>query len=147
MNTDRYIDTTIEIPVRYVKDELSNGEECYVIIDTPECKKIFDGQPFVSQGKTLEHAKQRFLDMITSMYSWNEHRSRELDKYKWFQKGDWSSIGGSWFTILGLNWYFRTGDGMKGGRYIPFTKLNISFCNHWRIKIKKDDKEETTDNS
>jgi len=117
MRTDRYIDTTIEIPVRYIKDELSNGEECYVVIDTPECQKIFDGQPFVSQGKTLEQAKQRFLDMITSMCGHDARRSRELDKYKWFQKGDWGSIGGSWFTILGLSWYFRTGKGMKGGRY------------------------------
>lgn len=49
-----------------------------------------------------------------------------------FIKGDWSKVGGSWFTIFGIGLYFRYGKGMKGGVYIPLTKMNVSLINKWR---------------
>ena len=50
--------------------------------------------------------------------------------------GNWKHTGGGWFVIFGLHFYFRYGKGMKGGKYIPFTKLNISFHSEWAMYKK-----------
>jgi hypothetical protein len=91
---------------------------------------------FIAEGNTLEEAETHF-------WNWFEYCSDfdKLDLIKYnrfaFEKGDWSRIGGSWITIFGLNFYFRYGEGMKGGKYIPFTKLNVSFINLWDEYKKK----------
>lgn len=50
-----------------------------------------------------------------------------------FRKGPWQHKGGRWISIFGIHIYFRNGDGMKGGWYIPFTKFNISVNSDWSI--------------
>jgi hypothetical protein len=101
----------------------------FFITSNDEGEKIF-GNAY-GQGKTIEEAEKEFWNMVKFINDYNEERSREFDKWGLFQKGDWKHIGGTWFTLLGINVYFRTGKGMKGGWYVPFTKLNISIHNHW----------------
>jgi hypothetical protein len=112
-----------------VNAELVIDGDHFLITTTDESEKIF-GNAY-GQGKTIEEAEKEFWKMVKFINDYNEERSRELDKWKLFQKGDWKHIGGTWFTVLGINVYFRRGLGMKGGWYVPFTKLNISMHNHW----------------
>jgi hypothetical protein len=123
-------ESKLSIPVDVFKD----GE--YFVITTNEVSEAILGA-IVVQGKTFEEAEEQFWSLARFMKEYDEERSRELDKWKFFQKGDWKHIGGTWFTLMGINVYFRKGKGMKGGRYIPFTKLNISVHNHWRRKKEK----------
>lgn len=120
-----YTEDTLTIPIKKIKDI----DGSYVL--TSE-KKYF--QSIVASGKTLEKAKENFWKMFEVM--WNHHlkRSQELNKWKPFQKGDWSHIGGTWFTIFGIQVYIRYGKPMRGGVYIPLTKINISIRNYWSKK-------------
>lgn len=122
---------TMGIPALLIKEEGT-----YCIVATDEGEAIL-GQPAYSSGDTLEEAQKEFWTMLRLMNEYHEKRSRELDCWKPFQKGDWSHIGGSWFTVFGIHVYFRYGQNMKYGWYIPGTKLNISINNYWR-KTKKD---------
>lgn len=126
--------STIGLPIVVVKEE-----DTYCIAATDEAEAMI-GQSAYSQGKTREEAEKDFWNMIKMLHQYHEERSRELDLWKPFQKGDWGHIGGTWFTIFGFHVYFRSGQGMKGGWYVPGTKLNISISNYWRHrKNKKDD--------
>ncbi len=118
--------TTIGFPVEIIDD----GK--YInITPTEESKKIIG--PMVVCAKTREEAEKRFWNMVESEFEYLNNRSNELDLWKPFQKGDWSHIGGTWITIFGINIYFRKGKGMKYGKYIPFTNLNIMINNYWKI--------------
>lgn len=117
--------TTIGLPVIVLEED---GH--WIITTTPESEKITCNAVCAS-GKTFPDAEKRFWEMFNIIAKYNEKRSRELDKYKFFQKGDWKHIGGKWFTIIGFHFYLRYGKNMKGGKYIPFTKLNILFLNYW----------------
>lgn len=116
-----------------IEVELIREDEWFIIHSTNEFEEIL-GQHAYSQDKSLEEAEKSFWNMIKFTNKFHEQRSKELDKYKFFQKGNWSHIGGTWFTVLGINIYFRYGSNMKYGWYIPFTKLNISVNNAWRKK-------------
>jgi len=109
--------------------------DSFTIMTTDETEKII-GQPLFATGKTREDAEQKLWEMLRFINEYNEERSRELNKYKFFQHGPWGEIGGSWFSILGINVYFRKGKNMIGGWYIPFTKMNIRIHNHWFDKKK-----------
>lgn len=122
----------ISIPAILFKD----GDQ-FTIMTTDETEKII-GQPLVASGKTREDAENKIWEMLRVVNEFHIERSRELNKYKFFQHGPWGKIGGNWFTILGINVYFRKGKNMIGGWYIPFTKLNIRIHNHWFDKKKKD---------
>ena len=88
------------------------------------------------QGKSYKEAENRFWKMALDIYKHHESRSQELNRWKWFQKGNWKSIGGTWFTVFGIMVYFRYGKPMIDGWYIPFTNLNIRISNYW-MKTKK----------
>lgn len=127
--------TTIEIPIGYVQGEYEDGKKYVVAFNTKETNDIIGNKiGLVVQGDSLDDAKIQMLQSIKCHIDWIEKRSHQLDLWKPFQKGNWKHIGGTWFTTFGINVYFRYGENMKGGWYIPFTKLNISVRNHWRIK-------------
>lgn len=111
--------------------ESENGKDCFVIVTNEESEKILQ-QALCVQGDSLDDCEKKFWEQFQVINEYNKKRSNELDKWKPFQKGDWKHIGGSWFIIFGINAYFRKGKGMKGGWYIPFTKMNISINNYWR---------------
>lgn len=121
----------LEVPVTYIEED---GQ--HIISTNEETKKFFD-VGIVVQKDTKEEAIRTFWILLKYHIEWDEQRSRELDRWKPFQKGDWSHTGGTWFTIFGFHFYFRYGKGMKHGWYIPFTKLNIMITNYWRKKYVK----------
>lgn len=115
----------LEIPIEY------NYEDGHHIITNNDETNKFLNIPIVVQAKSLEKAINNYWETVRCHLDYLEKRDRELDKWKPFQKGDWNHIGGNWFTVFGLNFYFRYGKNMKHGFYIPFTKLNIMFKNYW----------------
>lgn len=129
MIPDQY--TTIEIPLGYSQDE-----NCVVLFSTDETDKVLGKIPIVIQGESLSQAKADYLSLLKWHIEHLEDRSRQLDLWKPFQKGDWSHTGGKWFTVFGIHVYFRYGKGMKYGWHVPFTKLNISMNNYWKRKYK-----------
>lgn len=94
------------------------------------------GHVCVSFGKTRKRAEEDYLSHLNVMWRYYKDRSRELDLWKPFQSGDWSSIGGKWIIVYGIHVYFRVGSGMRGGWYVPFTRLNIMVVNLWRRRGK-----------
>jgi hypothetical protein len=122
--------TFIEIPVNYVIDQ-----DGICLFGTEETDNILGTKiGIVVQESTLQEAKDMYLSILKYHLTYLEERSKKLDNWMLFQKGDWSHIGGKWFTIYGFHFYFRYGKGMKHGWYIPFTKLNISITNCWKVK-------------
>lgn len=134
--TEKYIDNLntekIKISIPAI---LFHEGEMFTIMTTDESEKII-GQPLFASGKSQEEAENKIWELMRYTNKFHIERSNELDKYKFFQHGSWGKMGGNWFSILGINVYFRKGEGMKGGWYVPLTKLNISIHNHW-IKSKK----------
>ena len=128
--------TYIKIPVEYVLD--SNGE--YLVSTTDESEEILE-QGHYGTGKTLEEAKEKFLKMVKSMNGFYRIKLQRADRWMLWERGAWGSMGGTWFTILGIHVYFRhgkgvDGKGMYGGFYIPFTDLCVSIHNYWLRPIK-----------
>lgn len=117
---------SIKIPVEYRKE---NGT--HIIRTTEETKKYF-GQHIIGYADNSADAEKDFWRYVKTLNEYHLNRSIELDKWKPLQLGDWSHTGGKWITVFGFHINFRYGEGMKGGFYIPLTKLNISFVNYWR---------------
>lgn len=110
------------------KDE----EGMWVAATNDETEKILgDFLHGVSQGNTKEEAIANLFETIRIASYFAEDRYRSYQRFVPFRKGNWSHIGGRWFVVFGIHFYFRYGKGMRGGRYIPFTKLNISVSNEW----------------
>lgn len=116
----------LKIPV-----DMHIENERVILITNGESEALIP-YPIVCEGKDLEQATSSFWKIVKYHAEYDRTRSNELDKWKPFQKGDWSQRGGKWIMIFGLHFYFRKGKNMKGGRYVPFTNLNISFFNHWQ---------------
>lgn len=93
-------------------------------------------KPCFGSGFKPEQAEQEFLVTLEAMIDFYTYSYKKLERLAIFYKGDWSRKGGSWFTILGIHFYFRYGKGMRGGWYIPLTKLNITVNNLWKLKLK-----------
>ena len=94
-------------------------------------KLIGNGLSVSAQGKTKEEALKKMFMMIALTHDYSEECRLNYQRWVPFRKGDWKHSGGTWFIIFGIQFYFRHGNGMKGGVYIPFTKLNISISNDW----------------
>lgn len=123
----------LSIPVKYSFDG-----EYYGVSTTDESKDKL-GAHLHGYGHSIEEAEEKFWSLLKWINTRDKKRSKELNKYKFFQKGDWSAVGGKWFTILGINFFFRKQKGnfpMEGGWIIPFTKQNIRIHNHWIEKHK-----------
>lgn len=97
----------------------------------------------VAQGDTREDAVRNMLDVIRCVYEHYEEMEMKYKRWVPFRGGNWKKMGGNWFTIFGIHFYLRIGAGMKGGWYIPFTKLNISISSEWR-NYKNFKKQKTT---
>lgn len=122
----------IEIPVTLYKDD-----GMYVIANSKKTDEIIRDVGIVVQGETLEEAKEQWLNSLKFHLQFINNRSNELDRWKPFQKGNWKHIGGTWFKIFGLQFYFRYGRDNKYGWFVPFTKLNVSFHNYWYTRKSK----------
>ena len=118
----------------YLKFKAEMFQDETGVVITADNKGLFG---FIAvQGKSYKEAENRFWKMALDIYKHHESRSQELNRWKWFQKGDWKSIGGTWFIVFGINVYFRYGKPIIGGWYIPFTNLNIMISNYW-METKK----------
>jgi hypothetical protein len=116
--------------------EVSEDDNIIVLATTDKSEVIL-GSPIVVQADSFEEAKEKFWNTLKFINEYHLERSKELDLWKPFQKGNWKETGGKWFIIFGIHVSFRIGENMQRGRYIPFTKLNISIHNFWKRKIKK----------
>lgn len=120
-----------EFSLGFKFEHFYEGGKHYVTTND-EDNPLSDHMSIFAQGNTFEDAKKSFIKQYRSFIKhYYIKRSNELHRWKPFESGDWSKTGGRWFTIFGFQFYFRYGDGMKGGWYIPFTKLNVSFTNYW----------------
>lgn len=86
-----------------------------------------------AQGETKEDAILKMFKLIQYTHDYTEECRLNYQRFVPFRKGDWKRTGGRWFNIFGINFYFRYGKGIKGGRYIMFTKQNISIRSDWTI--------------
>ena len=118
---------TFSFPISVVKDG-----DCWVATCNDETKKLLgDRLHGCAQGKTKEEAIAEMFMMIRMSHNYSEECRLNYQRWVPFRKGDWKHIGGSWLIIFGIHINFRYGKGMKGGKYIPFTKLNISIYSEW----------------
>lgn len=120
----------LEIKSVPLEVEIITSEEGVCISTTDKSYDII-GFHIVVQENTLEAATEHFWKSAKIASSYHQKRSKELNKWKPFQKGEWKSTAGSWFIVYGFKFYFRYGADMKGGWYIPLTKMNITITNLW----------------
>lgn len=121
--------TTIPFPVSIVEDD------GYWVIGCNSDTENLVGERLASitcQGGSKEEVVRRFFLMLRLAHEYEDNCRRKYQVWVPFRKGPWKSIGGNWFTVFGINFNFRYGKSMKGGWYIPFTKLNISIHNEWK---------------
>jgi hypothetical protein len=119
--------TSIELPVSILEKENN-----FIISGNDETKKLIGkGLCSVASGDTKEEAIRLFFRLMEVSYDFQKESAMKYRKWVPFRKGNWNRIGGTWFVIYGIHVYFRYGKNMKGGWYIPFTKLNISISNEW----------------
>lgn len=120
---------------------LTSGEHrgvMYFVATTNEHTKKYLGElcQGAGQGNTKEEAINELFSSLRVLHQFNMDRMLNYERWVPFRIGNWLHIGGTWFAIYGFKFYFRYGSGMKGGRYIPFTKLNISITNLWIVYKK-----------
>lgn len=122
----------VPIEIEYI--ETQNGKFVGVLSkDSP----LHDYYSIVVQANSLEELTQEVYKHMRIMSDFE--RDQRLKFYRQgIQFGPWgggSIIKSWWFCIFGMHFSFRYGKkNMKGGWYVPFTKLNISFTNYWRVK-------------
>jgi hypothetical protein len=121
---------TFPLPISIVYDD--NGVWIAATNDETEAL-LGDKVGSVAQGETQEEAIKDLITHIKIQIEYYYDMSLSYERWVPLRIGPWSSIGGSWFTVFGFNFYFRYGKNMKHGWYIPFTKLNISIRNQWKI--------------
>lgn len=119
--------TFIQIPVSIVE-----GDGYWIIGSNSDTEKLLgeNSLPFSAQGDSRQDAIDKFFNLFRVVI---EHDRYEIMKYKrWvpLRVGSWGTSW-KWFVVYGLSFSFRYGEGMRGGWYIPFTKLNISLHNEW----------------
>lgn len=130
-----------EFPISVIK-----SDNCWVATCNDDTKKLLgDRLHAVAQGKTKEEAISKLFVLLRLTHNYSEQCRLNYQRFVPFRKGNWGQVGGTWFTVFGLHVYFRRGKGMKGGFYIPFTKLNISFSNEWKLysRFKNEQKKST----
>lgn len=96
-------------------------------------KLLGDKLHVVASGDTKEKAIRAMFQILKWTHEYSEECRLNYQRFVPLRIGDWKHTGGKWFTIFGINFYFRYGKGMKGGYYIPFTKQNISIRSDWTI--------------
>lgn len=127
----------MNILLNFPVDIIYTKEGHWVITSNEETKKLLgSSMNIVVQGDTREEAIQQFFLHLRMTVDFYKKYANKYRKYAPLIIGDWSHIRGTWFQIFGINVYFRYGKGMKGGFYIPFTKLNIMISNIHKTKEK-----------
>lgn len=124
-----------EVNVNMPISVIQSDENHWTASTNSETEKIF-GKNFngVASGETKEEAIKDLFIMIKFGIDYNNECRIKYQRWVPFRKGDWKHSGGKWFIVFGINVYFRHGKGMRGGRYIPFTKQNISIHSEWNYK-------------
>jgi hypothetical protein len=117
----------VKLPISVISN---NGT--WVASTNEETEKLLgDGLTGVAQAKTQEDAINKLFLILRMNHEFAEEKYRDYMRWVPFMKGDWSYSGGRWFTVFGINVYFRYGKNMKRGFYVPLTKLNIMVSSHW----------------
>ena len=110
-----------------------NSDGIWVATCNDETKEVLgEALHGCAQGDTKAEAIENMFQLIRFSHEYSEKCRRNYQRWVPFIKGSWNQIGSHWFIIFGWHVYFRYGKGMKGGKYIPFTKLNISIHSEWK---------------
>lgn len=120
--------TMVEIPVAIIQDG-----KYWIVSSNDETKKFLGNLGAVAQGDTKDEALRHFFTILQMDYDHNVEERMKFSRWVPLKIGPWKSIGGKWFSVFGIHVSFRYGDGMKGGWYVPFTKLNISMHSEWAV--------------
>lgn len=120
--------TTIEIPVSMIQE----ADGSWVIGSNKETEDLLGNHlsSIVDSGKTREIAIKKFFEVMRFLHEYSVDRKMSYSRWVPLKVGPWKK-GGRWVEIFGIMISFRYGDSMKGGWYVPFTKLNISVYNGW----------------
>jgi hypothetical protein len=86
-----------------------------------------------AQGDTKADAIEKMFKIFKISQEYSQELVFRYQRWIPFRKGNWKYTGGKWFVVFGIHVYFRYGKKMKGGWYIPFTKLNVSVYSEWSI--------------
>lgn len=109
-----------------------HSDGIYVASTNDETKLVLgSGLHGCAQGDSEAEAIDKMFKLIRLAHHYADDRMRAYQRWVPFRKGNWNHRGGKWFVIFGIHFYFRYGHGMKGGWYLPFTKLNLSIRNEW----------------
>lgn len=131
-----FYEEEIEIPFKVIRTTTNITEEKEYWCLTPSKDYDFFGCGIVVQGDSYQDAVDQFWNTVASCCEFHKDKSDMYYKTCPLIIGPWSRTGGRWIKSFGVGIYFRYGKGMKGGFYVPFTKLNISFSNAWKYKKK-----------
>lgn len=129
---------TFNLPISVIKEG-----DWWIATCNDETEKYLGKHLFgAGQGKTKEEAIENMFTMIRIRHEYSVECELDYRRFIPFRIGNWKRGGGRWITIFGFQIYFRWGDNMNGGLYIPYTKLNLSFANHWKTykNLKKQKK-------
>lgn len=119
--------TTFPLPI-----SIAQSGDCWVATCNNETELLLgDKLHGVAQGKTKEEAINSMFMIIRLTHEYSEECRLNYQRWVPLRFGNWKHIGGRWFTVFGINVYFRYGKNMKGGKFIPFTSLNISIHSEW----------------
>lgn len=127
------------LPIAVIKDE------DYWVASTNTATEKFLSNYLIgcAKGKTKEEAINKMFNGIKRSYEYSEECRLNYQRWVPFRKGDWSHVAGKWFVIFGMQFSFRWNKGIRGGKYIPFTNINIwvtnqwTLYNDWKLKNKK----------
>lgn len=119
---------TFPFPISTIYD----GKWWVATVNEDTEKLIGDEIGACALGETEEDAIRKMFMLIR--YQFEHHKEEALRYERWVPiiVGSWGRIGGTWISIFGIKFYFRYGSGMRGGVYVPLTKLNISTQSAWK---------------
>lgn len=116
-----------QFPISVITDD----GKTWCVTSSKETEKLIGKVGGCSQGKSEEEAITKYFQLIKWHYDFLNEERMNYSRWVPLKIGPWESIGGKWFSVFGLHVSFRHGKGMKGGWYIPLTKLNISTYSEW----------------
>lgn len=118
----------INFPVSVIKVD----DNWTITVNEDTATLLGDSLYGIGSAKTKEEAIQQMFMMIRITHEYSEQCRLSYQRWVPLRKGPWNKTGGNWISIFGIHIYFRLGRSMKGGWYIPFTKLNVSISSDWR---------------
>lgn len=134
------------LPVSVIQEGDSEGDSWTASFNSDTERLFGEVLSGVASGATLEEAITRLFKIVQIDYNYNVEMKFNYQRWVPLIIGPWKFNGGRWFTVFGIHVYFRYGNKMMGGWYIPFTKLNIIVNNEWRSYNRWIKKHKTEDN-